>query len=174
MPQQIDTAQPFTTTPTTPDALHKKLGVYCVAWEQMVLNAMAYLLGNKYQGGSYEIREYLNGAFALIFPDQGAKKVVRYGHSEESMTMEAASFVANLMAFSACNSTAIEKEDEAGNLMLHDYYFALKEVVSGRYGFIIDASAEDGTRPLNEDELVKVQAEAKPHPEQNAILRMID
>lgn len=50
MPQQIDTAQPFTTTPTTPDALHKKLGVYCVAWEQMVLNAMAYLLGSKYQG----------------------------------------------------------------------------------------------------------------------------
>ncbi len=174
MSQPLDTALPFTTTPTTPDALYKKLGVYCVAWEQMVLNAMTYLLGGEYQGGSYEIREYLNGAFALIIPDQDAKKVVRYGHSEESMTLEAASFVANLMAFSACNSTAIDKEDEAGNLMLHDYYFALKDVVSGRYGFIIDASAEDGTRPLYEDELATVQTEAKPHPERTAILRMID
>ncbi len=174
MPQQIDTALPFTTTPTTPDALYKKLGVYCVAWEQMVLNVMTYLLGSEYQGGSYEIREYLNGAFALVLPDQGEKKTVRFQQNEESMTLEAASFVANLMAFSACNSTAYEKEDEAGNLMLHDYYFALKDAVSGRYGFIIDASAEDGTRPLNEDELVKVQAEAKSHPEQNAILRMID
>lgn len=174
MSQTVDTALPFTTIPTTPAALHQKLGLYCVAWEQMVLNAMAYLLGSEYQGGSYEIREYLNGAFSLILPEQGAKKTVRFQQNVESMTLEAASFVANLMAFSACNSTAIEKEDEAGNLMLHDYYFALKEVVSGRYGFIIDASAEDGTRPLNEEELAKVQAEAKPHPERNAILRMID
>ncbi len=174
MSQPLDTALPFTTTPTTPDALHKKLGLYCVAWEQMVLNVMTYLLGSEYQGGSYEIREYLNGAFALILPDQGTKKVVRFGQNEESMTLEAASFVANLMAFSACNSTAFEKEDEAGNLMLHDYYFALKDVVSGRYSFIIDASAEDGTRPLNEVELAKVQAEAKPHPEQSPILRIID
>ncbi|WP_426157879.1 hypothetical protein [Pseudomonas sp. TSRC2-2] len=174
MSQPLDTALPFTNTPTTPEALYKKLGVYCVAWEQMVLNAMTYLLGGEYQGGSYEIREYLNGAFAMIIPDQAAKKVAKYGHREESMTLEAASFVANLMAFSACNSTAIDTEDEAGNLMLHDFYFALKDVVSGRYGFIIDASADDGTRPLNENELATIQSEAKPHPERIAILRMID
>ena len=174
MSQPIDTALPFTITPTTPDALHKKLGLYCVAWEQMVLNVMTYLLGSEYQGGSYEIREYLNGAFALVHPEQGEKKTARFQQNEESMTLEAASFVANLMAFSACNSTAFERKDEAGNQMLHDYYFALKDVVSGRYGFIIDASVEDGTRPLNEDELAKFQAESKPHPEQSAILRMID
>lgn len=174
MSQSVETALPFTITQTTPAALHQKLGLYCVAWEQMVLNVMAYLLGSEYQGGSYEIREYVNGAFALILPEQGEKKTARFQQNEESMTLEAASFVANLMAFSACNSTAFERKDEAGNQMLHDYYFALKDVVSGRYGFIIDASTEDGTRPLNEDELAKVQAEAKPHPEQSAILRMID
>lgn len=172
--QSVDTAQPFTIIPTTPAALHQKLGLYCVAWEQMVLNVMAYLLGSEYQGGSYEIREYLNGAFALVLLEQGEKKTVRFQHNEESMTLEAASVVANLMAFSACNSTAIERNDESGNQMLHDYYFALKDVVRGRYGFIIDASTEDGTRPLIEEELAKVMAEAKPHPERSAILRMID
>lgn len=174
MTQPISTAQPFTTLPTTSDTLFKKLGAYCIGWEQMVLNSMKRILGDEYHGGSYEVREYLNGAFALVLPDVGSKKIVRFGHSQETMTLEAASFFSNLTAFTNCNAIAYERNDFEGNQAMHDYYHALKDVVSGRYNFVIDVGAPDGVRPLNEEELAKVQAEGTPHPERASILSMID
>lgn len=174
MAHNTNTAHPYTILPTTPVTLHQKLGVYCVAWEQTVLNAMRRILGQTYDGGSYEIREYLNGAIAMVLPEEGPKKSIALGQSAEEMTLEAASFVANLIAFSACNTTAFESDDVEGNQTLHDLYFALKDAVSGRYGFVIDANAPEGTRPLNDTELAKVLAEGKPHPESEAILRIID
>jgi hypothetical protein len=174
MTQPTTTAQPFNALPTTPETLYQKLGMYCVGWEQMVLSAMRRLMGDEYQGGCYEFREYLNGGFAMILQDEGPKKVVTLGHSQETMTLEAASFVANLQAFSICNEIAVEKDDADGNQMLHDFYFALKNVVSGRYDFVIDATAPDGTRTPNDAELARILAEAQPHPEGTAILRIID
>ncbi|WP_095158259.1 hypothetical protein [Pseudomonas sp. Irchel 3E13] len=168
------TAQPYTVLPTTPATLHQKLGAYCVAWERTVLNAMRGLLGQAYEGGSYEIRQYLNGAIAMVLPEEGPKSVIVLGHNAEEITLEAASFVANLIAFSACNATAFENDDAEGNQTLHDLYFALKNAVSGRYDFVIDANAPEGTRPLNEAEMAKVLVEVKPHPESDAILRFID
>lgn len=164
---------PYSTLPLTPEKMFEIYGPYCVAFEQAVFNAMRHLLQDQYQGGAYELRQYPNGAVALVLPESD-KVTARYGMAEESLTFEGASFAANIIALGQLLEVAHQRSDHTNQQRQHYQYYGILDALRGSIDVMVDPTHPEGHRAPTDEERHQLSPIAKSHADQQAIMRLID
>ena len=153
----------------TIEFLVKRIGDCAAIYDINLFNLLRKFAGDLYDGGLWVVREYPNGAFAYIFPDETFIPRVNHSNMESvKCSVEAASYAANFYLLSALAERQIEKGNEDLAEKLLNHHQALSDAVSGRIVAILGA---DGWREPTPEELALPR---EPYPEYAAIQAMIN
>lgn len=133
------------------------------AFNLKVFNIMRLLADDQYQGGTWDLRVYPNGSFALVLPSPNEIEADAPAGPAQRCSAEAASLAASLMAFHLLYRGAEQHRALDRQRHYRRLFDALLEQLSGKVTFVIEG---ESIRPASEAE----QAAAnEPHPEFDAI-----
>lgn len=146
-----------------------RIGNCAAIYDQNLFTLLRKFAGDLYDGGLWVVREYPNGAFAYIFPEETIIPQVNCPNMERiTCSIEAASYAANFFLLSGLAEHLIKKGNEELAEKLLNYHQALSDALAGRMISIVDAGA---WREPTEAELALPR---EPHPEWKAIRAIID
>lgn len=160
------------TSELTTQELYNLLGRYCLPFEDLVLTNMRQVLGSGYRNGAYQLRRYFNGAFALVLPVEDGLVMATLGQVEESLSLEAASYLCSLLALSQLITVAHSRNDHDDHSRLHYLYYGLLEVLRADPTFAATATAPHH-RPLTDEEIC-IGGSLAPFACQPALERLLD
>lgn len=151
------------------DRLAAIMGKYAATYDGDLFTAMARLAGPQYPHGLWELREFSNGAMAMVLTSQEQVVIPNYSDlCDETLSLEAASLVANCIVLSSNCMKAFEAGDESANERFHDLYHALRHAIAGVMNFRI---ADTGIAEPTEEDLQLPRAK---HPESEVINRLLN
>jgi len=151
------------------DYLVQRIGHMAAEYDNNLFNLMRKFAPEHYDGGLWEVREYPNGAFAYVLPeDTIVPRVHSLNQTPVSCSLEALSVAANLFQLSFLVEAAAEHNDFEMAERFRLYYDALYDVVFGRRNFMVENNAP---RKPTEEEL---NAPRLSFPESDAISALID
>ncbi|MFV3332595.1 hypothetical protein ACNFIA_16785 [Pseudomonas sp. NY15437] len=134
--------------------LHLKIGRQSANYANNLYTVMNSMMGGRFAGGMWELREYTNGAVAMVLPDQQQVVAACYGCQQDlEISLEALSLVASAMLFVRLCEKAVLHGDEDEALHLRNLHDVLLEALAGRMdlvmrdGKLIQSEAQDLTLP---------------------------
>jgi hypothetical protein len=153
----------------TIEFLVKRIGDCAAIYDMNLFSLLRKFAGDLYDGGLWVVREYPNGAFAYIFPDETIIPRVNHSNMESvQCSVEAASYAANFYLLSALAENLIEKGNEDLAEKLLNYHQALSDALAGRMVSFCDMGSWREPTP---EELALPR---EPYPERAAIQAMIN
>jgi hypothetical protein len=156
--------------PLTPESLVSVLGLHAPQYEQAVLRFMTANFEG-YTGGLYELRRYANGALVLALNDSEEVQTA-LSHQQTTLSVEAASLLANAWVSSILCEHLYSLNDEQGSQFFYENSWAIRHALQGRTSHYFDPSVEGMNRPLTPEEH-KQMTSAGPHAEVNKILALL-
>ncbi|WP_312924366.1 hypothetical protein [Stutzerimonas nitrititolerans] len=147
------------------DRLAGAMGAFAAVYDGYLFTLMKGRVGEQYQHGLWELRQYHNGALALVLPSQD---MVTVEGCNEQMSLEAVSLFLNIKLLSRLCEVAFSKGDEVANERFHDLAHALRDAVSGLMNFILH---DQGISEPGEEHLALPM---RGHPESQLIYQLLD
>ncbi|HHH9443053.1 TPA: hypothetical protein ACP32N_005041 [Pseudomonas aeruginosa] len=151
------------------DFLHLKIGRQSSHYANNLYTVMNSQMEGRFYGGMWELREYNNGAVAMVLPDDERVQAACHACQQElQISLEALSLVASVLLYARLCEKAYMHGDEEEAMHLRNLHDVLLEAIAGRMdcelreGKLVHPAAEDLKQPREK------------HPELEQIRRFID
>jgi hypothetical protein len=153
----------------TIDYLVERIGRCAAFYDINLFDLLRKFAGDIYDGGLWVVREYPNGAFAYIFPEDTIIPNVNHPNMQNvQCSLEAASYAANLFVLTGLAERLIKDGEEELAEKLLNYNQALSDALAGRMVAICDLGRWREPTP---EELALPR---EIYPERAAVQAMID
>lgn len=145
--------------------LFAAMGAYAGVYDGYLFSLIKRYIGERYEHGLWELRQYPNGALALVLPSQD--QVTVQGCSD-LMSLEAVTLFLNIQLLSTLCEVTYSKGDQSANERFHDLAHALRDAVSGLIRFVVD---DQGISEPTEEHL---SLPMHKHPESQLIYQLLN